>query len=97
MRGRGFGKYVVSGAWRRWRAWSGWRRALVVFAVVLVAVAAPVLAAGTALLLADAGQPDQDARTRGRDGFWLGHAWVDGRKTEAGGVRIALALQSASL
>jgi hypothetical protein len=29
------------------------------------------------------GTPRADARTRGDDALWLGHAWVDGRKTQA--------------
>jgi hypothetical protein len=67
-------------AWRWWRGLSGWRRAGVVLLLVLGMVLAPVVAAAVALRLEDAGHPRADARTRGRDAVWLGHAWVDGRK-----------------
>ncbi|WP_435591613.1 hypothetical protein [Nocardia sp. bgisy118] len=42
----------------------------------------PVGAAAVALRFEFAGEPSADARTRGRDAVWLGHAWVDGRKTD---------------
>ncbi|MFF3075314.1 hypothetical protein [Kitasatospora sp. NPDC057936] len=67
----------------RWRGWSWWRRALVALAV---AAAVPVATIGgllVALRLHDVGRLSPDARTRGRDAVWLGHAWVDGRKTDA--------------
>ncbi|GAA2993998.1 hypothetical protein [Kitasatospora sp. NPDC057738] len=67
----------------RWRAWSRWRRALLVLALV---AALPPAALGSAFVmfrLHYTGEPAADARTRGRDALWLGHAWVDGRKTEA--------------
>ncbi|MEV6277987.1 hypothetical protein [Nocardia sp. NPDC051832] len=50
-----------------------------VFGLLLTAVGGLALA----LRLEYAGDPPADARTRGRDAVWLGHAWVDGRKTEA--------------
>ncbi|MCX4094189.1 hypothetical protein [Nocardia sp. alder85J] len=68
---------------RRWRGWSRWRR-VSISAVLVVGLA--LLFPLTALLTlwtADAGRPAAEARTRGHDAFWLGHAWVDGRKTEA--------------
>ena len=34
-------------------------------------------------LVDSTGTPAADARTRGDDAVWLGHAWVDGRKTRA--------------
>ncbi|MFD9130472.1 hypothetical protein [Kitasatospora sp. NPDC059571] len=43
----------------------------------------PVAGAAAALRLAYAGDPAPDARTRGRDALWLGHAWVDGRKGDS--------------
>ncbi|WP_328289686.1 glycoside hydrolase family 18 protein [Nocardia aurantiaca] len=43
----------------------------------------PVFAATVFLWLEDAGTPPPDARTRGHDALWLGHAWVDGRKSDA--------------
>ncbi|MEV5989578.1 glycosyl hydrolase family 18 protein [Streptomyces sp. NPDC052051] len=65
---------------RRRRHWRWVRRA--VLALVL-ALLLPLLAAGTALRVNYAGDPVDGARTRGRDAIWLGHAWVDGRKTDA--------------
>lgn len=53
-------------------------------ALVIVAVPlASVLAAAVALRFEYAGTVSEDARSRGRDALWLGHAWVDGRKTDA--------------
>ncbi|MEU0787657.1 hypothetical protein ABZ341_39720 [Streptomyces sp. NPDC006173] len=43
----------------------------------------PVLAAGVALRVNYAGDPADGTRTRNRDALWLGHAWVDGRKSDA--------------
>lgn len=52
---------------------------LLVFVCVVLTV---VGAAGIVLRLEYAGEPAADARTSGRDAVWLGHAWVDGRKTD---------------
>ncbi|MFD9493197.1 hypothetical protein ACFWA1_17175 [Streptomyces sp. NPDC060005] len=43
----------------------------------------PLLAAGIALRVNYAGDPAAGTRTRNRDALWLGHAWVDGRKSDA--------------
>ncbi|MFG2436996.1 hypothetical protein [Streptomyces sp. NPDC048508] len=43
----------------------------------------PLLAAGIALRANYAGDPAAGTRTRNRDALWLGHAWVDGRKSDA--------------
>ncbi|QJT07118.1 hypothetical protein G9272_29225 [Streptomyces asoensis] len=51
--------------------------ALVLFFLV------PVLAAETALRVNYLGDPADGTYTRGKDAIWLGHAWVDGRKTDA--------------
>ncbi|MGP3974610.1 hypothetical protein ACTWQF_11495 [Streptomyces sp. 8N114] len=48
-----------------------------------VLVVLPVTGAATALRISYAGEPHADARTRGRDAIWLGHAWVDGRRDES--------------
>jgi hypothetical protein len=65
---------------RRWRGWSRRRRVVlaVVLAFVLLVSAYPI-----SLRLAYAGEPSAEARTRNHDALWLGHAWVDGRKTTA--------------
>ena len=62
---------------RRWR-WA--RRAAL---ALVLALLLPLLAAETALRVNYSGDPADRARTRGRDAIWLGHAWVDGRKTDA--------------
>jgi hypothetical protein len=51
--------------------------------VVLLVLLLPLLTAETALRLNYTGAPDQGTRTRHRDALWLGHAWVDGRKSDA--------------
>ncbi|SOB84961.1 glycosyl hydrolase family 18 protein [Streptomyces sp. 1331.2] len=66
----------------RWRGWSWWRRTLL---VLVLAAAVPATALGSVFVtirLHYTGEPPAEARTRGRDALWLGHAWVDGRKTE---------------
>nr|WP_208615471.1 hypothetical protein [Streptomyces rubellomurinus] len=67
----------------RWRAWSWWRRTLLVLVVAAAVPAATLGSAFAAIRLHYSGEPSADARTRGKDAVWLGHAWVDGRKTEA--------------
>ena len=57
-----------------------WRR--LTLALVL-ALLVPLLAAESALRLNYTGDPKKGTYTRNRDAIWLGHAWVDGRKTEA--------------
>ncbi|MGW3121173.1 hypothetical protein ACWDBW_29170 [Streptomyces sp. NPDC001107] len=57
-----------------------WRR--LTLAVVL-ALLVPLLAAESALRLNYTGDPEKGTYTRNRDAIWLGHAWVDGRKTDA--------------
>jgi len=65
-----------------WRGWSRWRRVATAAALGLVVLLVPVASAALALRLQYAGEPSAEARTRGRDAVWLGHAWVDGRKGE---------------
>lgn len=43
----------------------------------------PALSAAVYLRFSYAGDPGESTRTRGRDAIWIGHAWVDGRKTDA--------------
>ncbi|MFF5102960.1 hypothetical protein [Streptomyces sp. NPDC000134] len=54
----------------------------VVLGLVLVLLLPP-LAAEAALRINCTGDPADGTRTRHRDAVWLGHAWVDGRKTDA--------------
>ncbi|MGY1943317.1 hypothetical protein [Nocardia asiatica] len=67
---------------RRWQRWSRLRRANMIGLLVAVVLLTPVVAVAAALRLEYTGEPSADARTRNRDAVWLGHAWVDGRKTE---------------
>ncbi|MET8508597.1 hypothetical protein ABZV60_28755 [Streptomyces sp. NPDC004787] len=68
----------MTGRWKRvWRRGRWWVLGLVLVLVV------PVLVAGAALRLTYTGEPRQDAKSRGKDAIWLGHAWVDGRKKDA--------------
>ncbi|MGZ0150967.1 hypothetical protein ACXJJ3_28200 [Kribbella sp. WER1] len=69
---------------RRWRSWSRPRRIIVaaVLAVVVLAIA-PLGTYAISLRVQYAGDPSAGARTRNEDALWLGHAWVDGRKTSA--------------
>ncbi|MDV9187465.1 hypothetical protein R6L23_04385 [Streptomyces sp. SR27] len=60
-----------------------WRRGRwFVLGLVLVLVVPPLFGA-LALRVNYAGDVREDARTRGKDAVWLGHAWVDGRKKDA--------------
>jgi hypothetical protein len=61
-----------------------WPRTLRRTALALVLLLLlPTLAAETALRLNYTGTPERGTYTRNRDAIWLGHAWVDGRKTDA--------------
>ncbi|WP_407078098.1 hypothetical protein [Streptomyces sp. NPDC001642] len=56
------------------------RRSLVALVVALVV---PILGAEGALRLNYTGDLADGTYTRSKDAIWLGHAWVDGRKTDA--------------
>ncbi|MFF8411724.1 glycoside hydrolase family 18 protein [Streptomyces omiyaensis] len=60
--------------WRKGRWW--------VLGLVLLLVVPPLFGA-LALRVSYAGDLRDDARTRGKDAYWIGHAWVDGRKKDA--------------
>ncbi|MGW4053301.1 hypothetical protein ACWENA_20955 [Streptomyces sp. NPDC004779] len=60
--------------WRKGRWW--------VLGLVLVLIVPPLFGA-LALRVSYAGDLRDDARTRGKDAYWIGHAWVDGRKRDA--------------
>lgn len=55
------------------------RTALTLLLVLLL----PLLTAEAALRVNYMGDPADGTYTRNRDAMWLGHAWVDGRKTDA--------------
>ncbi|MFF9582135.1 hypothetical protein [Streptomyces achromogenes] len=58
------------------------RRILRLLAALLALLLLPLLTAETALRINYTGDPAPGTRTRHRDALWLGHAWVDGRKTD---------------
>ncbi|MET8770757.1 hypothetical protein [Streptomyces sp. NPDC004658] len=58
------------------------RRLLRIAAALAALLLLPVLTAETALRLNYTGDPAPGTRTRHQDALWLGHAWVDGRKTD---------------
>ena len=75
-----------------------WRRRLRLVALaLLLALLLPVLAAGTALRLNYTGDPAPGTYTRNRDAIWLGHAWVDGRKTDADVTALARRLEDTGI
>ncbi|MGV9990483.1 hypothetical protein [Streptomyces sp. NPDC003374] len=67
-----------------------------VLAVVL-ALLVPLLAAETALRVNYTGDPAAGTHTRNRDAMWLGHAWVDGRKTDADVAALARRLRGTGI
>ncbi|GHI05227.1 hypothetical protein [Streptomyces cellostaticus] len=58
------------------------RRRTLVIAAALLFMLLPLLTAETALRLNYTGTPKAGTFTRHKDALWLGHAWVDGRKTD---------------
>ncbi|GGR55346.1 hypothetical protein JHN54_21385 [Streptomyces sp. MBT70] len=58
------------------------RRILRLLGALLAFLLLPLLTAETALRINYTGDPAPGTRTRHRDALWLGHAWVDGRKTD---------------
>ncbi|MFI6337068.1 hypothetical protein [Streptomyces sp. NPDC050535] len=58
-----------------------WPRRIALGLVLLLVL--PVLGAGIALRVNYAGDPGPGTQSRNRDALWLGHAWIDGRKTDA--------------
>jgi hypothetical protein len=61
-----------------------WARRLAVGLLVIVSGAAQLVCGGTLALAAEfAGTPSPQAHGTGHDAEWLGHAWVDGRKTQS--------------
>ncbi|MFF3871108.1 hypothetical protein [Streptomyces sp. NPDC001978] len=62
---------------RPWLRWA-WRVALTLVLVLLV----PLLAGEIALRANYTGDPADGTYTRHKDAIWLGHAWVDGRKSD---------------
>ncbi|MEU5220292.1 hypothetical protein AB0G79_29410 [Streptomyces sp. NPDC020807] len=68
----------MAGRGKRW-----WRRGRWFVLGLVLLLVLPPLAGAVALRLNFTGDVREDARTRGKDAIWLGHAWVDGRRTDA--------------
>ncbi|MEU7515976.1 hypothetical protein AB0B13_28825 [Streptomyces sp. NPDC042898] len=60
-----------------------WRRGRWFVLGLVMVLVLPLLTGAVALRLNFTGDVREDARTRGKDAIWLGHAWVDGRKKDA--------------
>ncbi|MER5711168.1 hypothetical protein [Streptomyces sp. NPDC002122] len=60
-----------------------WRRGRWFVLGLVMVLVLPLLTGAVALRLNFTGDVREDARTRGQDAIWLGHAWVDGRKKDA--------------
>ncbi|TDO50339.1 hypothetical protein EV651_12023 [Kribbella sp. VKM Ac-2571] len=71
------------------------RRVLKVVVVLLLLVIVPLGAYAISLRVQYTGDPT--ARTRGQDALWLGHAWVDGRKSAADVTALAQRLQGTGI
>ncbi|WP_369149457.1 hypothetical protein [Streptomyces sp. R44] len=74
--------------WRRGRWW--------ILGLVLLLVVPPLFGA-LALRVSYMGDLRDDARTRGKDAFWIGHAWVDGRKKDADLAALAARLKGSGI
>jgi hypothetical protein len=73
-------------------------RRLILAVAAILAVALGLLGAGwIALLVANSSTPSPAARSTGHDGLWLGHAWVDGQKTQADIAALALQLRGGQI
>ncbi|MFD3536079.1 hypothetical protein [Streptomyces sp. NPDC058664] len=62
---------------------SMWRRGRWFALGLALVLVVPPLFSALALRVSYTGDLREDARTRGKDAIWLGHAWVDGRKKDA--------------
>lgn len=83
---------------KRWKSWSRRRRVLISLALAFVLlIPLPLGALAVSLRLSYTGEPAAEAKTRGKDGIWLGHAWVDGRKTDADIAALAKQLQGTGI
>ncbi|WP_253266398.1 hypothetical protein [Streptomyces sp. 6-11-2] len=72
-----------------------WVRRVALGVVLLLVL--PLLAAETALRVNYTGDPADGTYTRGQDAIWLGHAWVDGRKTDADVAALARRLRGTGI
>ncbi|GAA4582141.1 glycoside hydrolase family 18 protein [Planotetraspora phitsanulokensis] len=65
--------------------------------IVLAVLLALGLTAAAALRIEFTGSPAAWARTTGHDALWMGHAWVDGRKTAADVDALAVRLRQSGI
>ncbi|WP_433009999.1 hypothetical protein [Kribbella sp. CA-294648] len=80
------------------KRWSRRRRALVFIPLVLVLlVTVPYGVLALTWRIAYSGDPAATATTRGQDAIWLGHAWVDGRKSAADITALAKRLEGTGI
>jgi len=63
----------------------------------ILLVPVPLGAYAVSLRVRYVGEPEAGARTRNNDALWLGHAWVDGRKTEADVTALARQLEGTGI
>lgn len=73
------------------------RRGLRLVALALAIIVALVGLLAGALRLQFTGAPAAWAKSTGNDALWLGHAWVDGRRTEADVERLAVRLRATGI
>jgi hypothetical protein len=73
------------------------KRFLRIAGIVFLVLAVPLAAYAVSLRVHFTGDPAAEARTRNQDAFWLGHAWVDGRKTPADVTALARRLQGTGI
>ncbi|WP_405973890.1 hypothetical protein [Streptomyces sp. NBC_00988] len=64
---------------------------------LVLALLLPILGAEIALRVNYVGEPSDGTYTRGQDAIWLGHAWVDGRKTDGDVAALARRLKSTGI
>ncbi|GII55017.1 membrane protein [Planotetraspora thailandica] len=79
---------TIPGPVRRFLKWAG---------IALAVLLALCLAAVGALRLQFAGTPAAWAKSTGHDALWMGHAWVDGRKTAADVDRLAARIRQSGI
>ncbi|MEV4373085.1 hypothetical protein AB0J71_38890 [Nonomuraea sp. NPDC049637] len=73
------------------------RRGLRLIALALAVVVALAGLLAVALRLQFTGAPAAWAKSTGNDALWLGHAWVDGRRTERDVERLAVRLRATGI
>jgi hypothetical protein len=75
--------------------WVRWTRRTALALVLLLVL--PTLGAEIALRVNYTGDPVDGTHTRNQDAIWLGHAWVDGRKSDADVAALARRLKGTGI